>query len=148
MMENFYLDGGYTVVYVTKDWNGQNEATAVWFGNNHPLNISRRATQGPAADVQACTEAVQIAYRNDITKLMIKTDISYVYNAMTAWIHKWRENGWQTVNETYVRDRRDFQILDHNCELLGEVVWKLIGIEEEDAKCCLKAKLFARQSLP
>ncbi|KAF2886827.1 hypothetical protein ILUMI_19346 [Ignelater luminosus] len=143
----FIKENGYTVVYVTKAWNGQNEATAVWFGNNHPLNISKFATQGPAADIQACVEAVQIAYRNDITRLMIKTDIPYVYHSMTNWIHKWRRNGWQTVNETDVRDRRDFIILDHNCELLDDIVWELID-DQEDFDCCQEAKLFARQSLP
>ncbi|KAF2886447.1 hypothetical protein ILUMI_19727, partial [Ignelater luminosus] len=66
-----------------------------------------------------------------ITRLMIKTDITNVYNSMTEWIHRWKSNGWETVRDTEVRDKNDFMILDHNRILLDSVAWKLIGSEDD-----------------
>ncbi|KAF2897049.1 hypothetical protein ILUMI_09128 [Ignelater luminosus] len=85
---DFTKEGDYVVVFTDGacENNGKLNAKAgigVWFGNNHPLNVSEpvtgRATNN-TAEIQACVRAVNIAHGSGIKKLKIKTDSQFVIN--------------------------------------------------------------------
>ncbi|KAL3275871.1 hypothetical protein HHI36_020610 [Cryptolaemus montrouzieri] len=77
---NFIREQDYVVVYTDGacENNGKANAKAgigVWFGNNHPLNVSR-PVQGKAtnntAEIQACVAALEILYNEGIRKVKLK----------------------------------------------------------------------------
>lgn len=144
---DFEVVHDYVVVYTDGACqnNGKFNAKAgigVWFGPNHPLNVSKpvtgRATNN-VAEIQACIAAVKIALENDISNLYIKTDSQFVINSMTSWIHKWKKNNWKLVNGGDVKNKEDFVKLDELCEKLN-VKWEYVsghsnifGNEQADA---------------
>lgn len=130
---DFDTVGDHVVVYTDGACtnNGRPNAKAgigVWFGVNHPLNVSRPVDGKPTnnvAEIQACIAAVQLAIDNDIKKLCIKTDSQFVINSMTNWIKKWKKNNWKVVNGNDVKNKEDFVKLDSLCERLT-VKWEYV----------------------
>lgn len=87
-------DNDYVEVYTDGSCtnNGTKKARAglgVYFGENHPLNISApvsgRATNN-CGEIQAATKAIRIAHSMGIKKLAIKTDSKFVINSVTKWM--------------------------------------------------------------
>ena len=130
--------------------NGQPDAGAgygVWFGNNHELNVSAVVSGGKhsnqVAEIQAAIAAIEIALQENFSGLKIYTDSEYVYNGITNWIFKWRENGWRTSLGNPVANQVEWEDLEYevNCfeERHGRIVWRWIrahsgnfGNEEAD----------------
>jgi ribonuclease HI len=118
---DFSENNGYVVVYTDGacENNGKPGAKAgigVWFGNNHPLNVSKpvvgKATNN-TAEIQACICALKIAKENGIEKLNIITDSQFTINAMTKWIYSWKKNNWKLSRGNQdVKNKKDFQELD------------------------------------
>nr|XP_001810667.2 PREDICTED: ribonuclease H1 [Tribolium castaneum] len=132
---DFSRHGDYVTVYTDGacENNGREGAKAgigVWFGDNHPLNVSKpvkgKATNN-AAEIQACICAVQIARDNGIKKLQIITDSQFTINAMTKWIKSWKKNNWKlSSSKNPVKNKTDFQELDKLCEGL-DVQWQHVA---------------------
>ena len=119
--------------------NGQPDAGAgygVWFGNKHKhgLNVSKVVSGGKhsnqVAEIQAAIAAIEIAIQENFRGLKIYTDSEYVYNGITNWIFKWRENGWRTTLGNAVANQGEWENLedavDYFEEHHGEVVWRLV----------------------
>ena len=72
----------------------------IWFGPMHPHNVSALLL-GPTqtnnrADLTACVEALRAV---PLTQpLRVITDSKYVYDGVTAYMHRWALQGRQVVN--------------------------------------------------
>ncbi|XP_012277947.1 ribonuclease H1 [Orussus abietinus] len=115
---NFITDSdGYVNVFTDGacSSNGKKGAKAgvgVWFGDNHPLNISQPVDGRPTnnmAEIQAVTLAARQAHKEGIQKLKINTDSRFLISCITEWMPKWKKRGWMTVGNKPVINK---------CELL------------------------------
>ncbi|CAG9576045.1 unnamed protein product [Danaus chrysippus] len=119
--DDFKFDeDGYVQVYTDGacSSNGKNGARAglgVFWGEGHPLNISKpvsgRATNN-CGEIQAATEAIRTAIDNGITKLAINTDSKFLINSVTKWISGWKRKGWKLASGEPVKNEKDFKELD------------------------------------
>lgn len=145
---DFHVENDYVIVYTdgASENNGKKNAKAgigVWFGNQHPLNISRpikgeKATNN-VAEIQACVAAIEVALKHDVKNLCIKTDSQFVINSMTGWIHKWKKNDWKLSDGGPVKNKDDFVKLDKLCQQI-KIKWEYVpghsnhlGNEQADA---------------
>ena len=92
------LQDTYIDVYVDGacSYNGRGVPRAgigVWFGPNHPLNVSR-PSQGcqtnNSAEIEAVTVTAQQAHEAGIKKLRIKTDSKFLVNELRSSRSLWR----------------------------------------------------------
>lgn len=95
---------------------GARAGYGVYFGPNNPLNVARpvqgnRVTNN-AAEIQAATEAAEIAYNNGYNKIRIHTDSEFVQKSVNDWMPKWKDNGWRKASGEPVKNRTDFEKLD------------------------------------
>lgn len=145
--QGFETVDNYVVVYTDGacENNGRTNAKAgigVWFGDHHPFNVSKPVKGRPTnnvAEIQACIAAIEIAIKNDIKNLCIKTDSQFVINSITNWIKKWKVNNWKVANGNDVKNKEDFVVLDSLCQKLN-VKWEYVpghsnhlGNEQADA---------------
>lgn len=94
------LSNQYTDVYVDGACcdNGGVRPRAgigVWFGPDHPLNVSRRyrgRQTNNASEIEAATEAIRQAKRAGIDHLRIKTDSKVLLQGIQEWVPKWQTN--------------------------------------------------------
>lgn len=94
--------------------NNQNSnaraGVGVYFGDNHPDNVSRpvhgsRQTN-QRAELEAVHDAVEtIHQRNDGRRYDIKTDSQYSVDAYNNWGNKWQQNNWTTTKNEPVKHR-------------------------------------------
>uniref|UniRef100_T1IVV0 ribonuclease H n=1 Tax=Strigamia maritima TaxID=126957 RepID=T1IVV0_STRMM len=111
--------------------NGQKGARAgigVYWGPNHPLNVSEalvvRQTNN-RAELQAAVVAIKQAMYEGFQEITIFTDSRYVVWGMTRWIHRWIQNGWNTFYRKPVKNQADFQqLLDAENTIV--VNWELV----------------------
>lgn len=134
---NVYTDGACT-------GNGQKGSRAgigVWFGNNHPLNVSRpvigRATNN-MAEIQAVTVAAQQAKQAGIKKLKINTDSKFLIKCIQEWMPRWKSNGWKTADKKPVINKTELLEMEEALTSLN-VTWNhvnghvgIYGNEEAD----------------
>ncbi|XP_033219718.1 ribonuclease H1-like [Belonocnema kinseyi] len=126
-----YDNNGYVKVYTDGacSANGTDNARAgigVFFGNNHPLNVSQPASgrqTNNVAEIQAVTVAAYQARKAGIKKLRIYTDSEFLYNSATMWIEKWRNNGWITARGTSVANRSDFEEMEDALDCIDNIHW-------------------------
>jgi len=88
--------------------NGQANSVAgvgVWFGDNHPGNISERCP-GDQTNNRAELIAIIRALENTppSEKIIIKTDSAYSRGCIEEWLPKWRLNGFCTANGEPVKN--------------------------------------------
>lgn len=107
--------------------NGTEYARAgigVFWGDNHPDNVSRRL-RGPQtnnqAEITAALVACSIANRRNYDTLEVRTDSKLVVNAMNNWIHNWKSNGWRGSNGREVRNQDAWMRLDNAVQRLDRV---------------------------
>ncbi|CAF0709871.1 unnamed protein product [Brachionus calyciflorus] len=132
--------------------NGKPNATAgigVFWGTNHPLNISKRLNglqTNNRAEITAAVVAISQALTYNASELTIYTDSKFMMNAITDWIRKWKVNGWKSSTGEPVKNIDDFKRLDDLCSKI-KVNWEYVpghkghhGNEEADklATKCLK----------
>ncbi|KAF7643138.1 hypothetical protein LDENG_00244510, partial [Lucifuga dentata] len=144
--DGFTYMGDAVVVYTDGccSANGKNNAQAgigVYWGQNHPLNVSERLEgrqTNQRAELQAACKALEQAKERNIKKLVLYTDSKFTINGVTSWVKSWKLNGWRLKSGGQVINREEFEKLDRlNAEL--EVVWMHIpghagyrGNEEAD----------------
>ena len=129
---NYIVDkDGYVNVYTDGacSSNGRDNPRAglgVWFGDNHPMNVSKplegRATNNHA-EIEAATEAAMQAKRAGITDLKINTDSEFLVSCAKDWIPKWKANGWKTANNEPVINKSELIKMDKALDSLN-VEWK------------------------
>ncbi|XP_043474990.1 ribonuclease H1-like [Leptopilina heterotoma] len=130
--QNFIIDeDGFVTVYTDGSctFNGHEEKAragiGVWFGDNHPLNISApivgRSTCN-VAEIVAATKAVKAAKEAGIKKLKLHSDSNYVVQSVTAWMPKWKTNGWKSATKKPVINKDELMKLDEMLSSI-EVSW-------------------------
>ncbi|XP_076387354.1 ribonuclease H1 isoform X1 [Megachile rotundata] len=122
---NVYTDGACSS-------NGRKNAKAgigVWFGDDHPLNVSRpvvgRATNN-MAEIQAVTVAAQQAAKAGIKNLKINTDSQFLISCITSWMPKWKRNGWKTSNNEPVINKTELLEMEKALNSL-DVTWNHVN---------------------
>ncbi|XP_068136443.1 ribonuclease H1-like [Hyperolius riggenbachi] len=112
--------GDATVVYTDGccSQNGRIKARAgigVYWGPSHPLNVAERLEgrqTNQRAEIQAACRAIEQAKSQNITQLVLYTDSMFTINAITKWIHSWKQKGWKLSTGKDVINREDFEKLD------------------------------------
>ncbi len=109
--------------------NGKETASAgigVFWGPNHPLNVSKKLT-GVQTNNRAEITAAIVAITQSITygahELKIMTDSDFMIRCMTEWIKKWKKNGWKTASGGAVKNVDDLKKLDDLCSKI-KVKWE------------------------
>ncbi|XP_036331717.1 ribonuclease H1-like isoform X1 [Rhagoletis pomonella] len=117
----FEIDSeGYVIVYTDGSCinNGRPDACAglgVYFGENHPLNMSRPVTgrvTNNVGEIQAAIHAIKTARTFGIEKLCVSTDSQFLINSITMWINAWKQKEWRLKNGEPVKNAVDFKELD------------------------------------
>ncbi|PZC87230.1 hypothetical protein B5X24_HaOG201466 [Helicoverpa armigera] len=110
--------------------NGRSGARAgygVYWGPDHPLNVSSPVSGGRATnntgEIQAATRAMQQAYENGIPRVEINTDSKFLIDSATKWMPGWKQNGWKLASGEPVKNERDFRELDRAARNV-EVKWR------------------------
>ncbi|CAG8520416.1 4181_t:CDS:2 [Cetraspora pellucida] len=91
--------------------NGKDGARAgigVFWGNNHPRNLSERLPgykqTNNRAEITAVIRALETCPDSELP-LEIMTDSKYTINAYESWIPKWIKSGWKTANKKPVENQ-------------------------------------------
>ncbi|GLV45598.1 ribonuclease H1 [Carabus blaptoides fortunei] len=130
---NFSYDSnGYVQAYTdgSCENNGRTNARAgvgVWFGPDHPMNISQPATHratNNSGEIEACTRALESASSAGERNVTINTDSEFVVKSMNEWMPNWKNNGWKTSSGNPVKNRTEFQELDHAVRGMDNVQFK------------------------
>ena len=131
--------------------NGSNNAKAgigLFWGDNHPWNISNALTQehgeiltNNKAELRAAIRAVEIAREHNLDKLVINSDSKYVVLGITQWINQWLKNNWKNASGDKVKNKEDWTrllSLVGDCDV--EITWNHVpghsgvaGNEEADS---------------
>ncbi|XP_069165967.1 ribonuclease H1 isoform X1 [Procambarus clarkii] len=120
----------YLIVYTdgSCEFNGRNGAKAgigVYFGPNHPLNVSEpvkgRATNN-TAEIQAATYALELSKASGFSKVAVHTDSQFMINCMTSWLKNWKKKNWVKSDGEPVKNKEDLITLDAATEGLA-VKW-------------------------
>lgn len=126
-------DDGFVKVYTDGSCTGNGTSGAraglgVYWGNDHPLNISEpvsgRATNN-CGEIQAATKAIKQALQNKIKKLSIYTDSKFLINSITKWMPAWKKKGWKLKSGEPVKNQIDFKDLDSVVHKL-QIKWNYI----------------------
>ncbi|XP_042232542.1 ribonuclease H1-like isoform X1 [Homarus americanus] len=121
---------GFLIVYTDGacEFNGRNGAKAgvgVYFGKDHPLNVSEpvkgRATNN-TAEIQAASFALELAKASGFSKVSIHTDSQFMINCMTSWLKNWKKKNWVKSDGEPVKNKEDLIALDAASEDLA-VKW-------------------------
>lgn len=133
--------------------NGKRNAAAgigVFWGPNHPLNVSERLPgrqTNNRAEIYAAVRALNQAKQVGAKQVKLYTDSQFVIHGITDWINKWKTNGWKLSSGSPVINKEDFIELDNARNGL-DVEWvyvrghsHIIGNEEADKLAVAGAKL-------
>ncbi|XP_018564076.1 ribonuclease H1 [Anoplophora glabripennis] len=127
----FNKENDYVVVYTDGacENNGKANAKAgigVYFGDEHPLNVSKPVEGRPTnntAEIQACVQALKVIKSHGEDKAKILTDSEFTINCMTKWIKNWKKNNWKTASGGSVKNKEDLQILDTIMKTFTDIKW-------------------------
>lgn len=102
-----YTDGACSN---NQDSSRAQAGVGVYFGRDHPDNVSRPVAgsrqTNQRAELEAIHDAVEtIHQRNDGRKYEIKTDSFYAQNAYGKWGDNWQQNNWTTSKNQPVQHR-------------------------------------------
>ncbi|CAO1430365.1 unnamed protein product [Diamesa serratosioi] len=91
----------------------------VFFGVGSELNLAEpvkgRATNN-VGEIQASIEAIKIAQRYDIKRLIIFTDSQFLIKSACIWMGKWKTKDWKLPTGKPVANKEDFVELDRLIE--------------------------------
>ncbi|XP_046388188.1 ribonuclease H1-like isoform X2 [Ischnura elegans] len=100
---------------------GSQAGIGVWFGTGNNLNISAPAKGRitiNSAEIEAATAAIETAHSAGIKQLTLCSDSDFLVSAITKWIQKWQTNGWKTLFDEPVKNKKEFILLDKARKLL------------------------------
>ncbi|XP_067134818.1 ribonuclease H1-like [Centruroides vittatus] len=98
--------------------NGKNGARAgigVYWGPNHPLNVSERLEgrqTNNRAEIHAAVRALNQAKENGYNDVIIYTDSNFLIKGVTQWVKTWKKNGWKLSTGEPVKNKEDFEALE------------------------------------
>ena len=69
-----------------------------------------RQTTNNRMELRAVIEALQYLYSDE--PATIYTDSEYVLKGITAWINRWKSNGWKTADKNPVKNQDLWRVLD------------------------------------
>lgn len=99
-------------IYTDGACDGHNAGIGVFWGDNHPWNCSEpfydRPITNQRAEIAAIIRACEILDENNVEKTKeykLFTDSYYAYMIITSWFEKWKENNWQTIAGTPVKNK-------------------------------------------
>ena len=107
--------------------NGQNDAAGgygIYWGENNPLNTSEPLPDdgytptNNRAEMYASIRALQQATSQDILKLIVKTDSTYVIQGITSLLHKWKAD-----NSLQKRPNKDLWAILDSLNSSMQVQW-------------------------
>ncbi|XP_040286922.1 ribonuclease H1-like isoform X1 [Bufo bufo] len=104
---------------------GAQAGIGVYWGPNHPLNVSERLygrQTNQRAEIEAASRAVEQARDHNVTRLNVCTDSEYTIKGMTEWVPRWKKNNWMTLYGEEVVNKEEFESLDNLCKEL-DVQW-------------------------
>jgi len=95
-----------------------------------PTNEVKEENGGPVEEttnnVMEMTAAAQaISQVPPGSKCIVHSDSTYVIKGCQSWVHKWRENGWETSTGSAVINQKLWEWLYDLC-LTRDVVWKWV----------------------
>lgn len=101
-MLNIYVDGSYRL----SEHNGMCGGIGLYFGDNHPCNlsgviISENATSGR---LELIALYVALVVTDDIKRITIYSDSKHVVDPLTSKYSEYVSNGWQTKKKIYLAD--------------------------------------------
>ena len=96
-------------------------AVLLWDGHERELCGGEPATTNNRMELLGAIEALNALKRP--CQVRLHTDSRYVKDGITQWIHRWRQNGWQTAGRKPVKNadlwrRLDALIQQHRVEWL------------------------------
>uniref|UniRef100_A0A0N5ANA2 ribonuclease H n=1 Tax=Syphacia muris TaxID=451379 RepID=A0A0N5ANA2_9BILA len=110
-----WISDGVPVVYtdgscMSNGMKGRCKAGfGVFWGDNHPDNLSEPLHEGPPtnnrAELTAVIRALQQAEKKGYKRLVVKTDSNLLIQSMNVWIHSWRKNNWKTSTGSDVKNK-------------------------------------------
>ena len=94
------------------------------------------ATTNNRMELQAVIAALRWAAASGKQAIVIRTDSQYVRQGITAWIHRWKRNGWQTANKKPVKNAELWRLLDE-CNGAVQPEWEWVkghaGVRHNEA---------------
>ena len=97
---------------------GRKAGCGVYWGEKDARNMAERLwgdQTNQRAELWAVIRGAQSALQSGYEEIEIRTDSSYVINAMTNWIFTWKKNGFKSSNSKPVKNRELFMLLDSLC---------------------------------
>jgi ribonuclease HI len=96
-------------------------AVLSWAGHERELSGGEAHTTNNRMELTAAIEA--LAALKKPSRVRLHTDSMYVRDGITAWIHRWRQNGWRTADKRPVKNadlwtRLDEQMSRHKVDWL------------------------------
>ncbi|XP_008189552.2 uncharacterized protein LOC100570279 [Acyrthosiphon pisum] len=142
-----YTDGACS----NNGYKGACAGAGVWFGNDHPLNLSIRVpgTQtNNNAEIFSTIKAIERVYSTGLTRISIHTDSDFVIKSVNEWMPRWLSKGWKTSAGAEVKNKEMFMILNKRIQSMDSVSWTyvpghkgIIGNEEADKLARIGAKM-------
>lgn len=77
-------------------------AVLSWAGHERELSGGEAQTTNNRMELIAAIEA--LAALKQPSRVRLHTDSMYVRDGITAWIHRWRKNGWRTADNRPVKN--------------------------------------------
>jgi len=90
-------------------WRAVNSGNTVV---HHESGYSAQTTNN-RMELTAVIKALSWAKHHDVAApIVIRTDSQYVRQGITAWIHRWKQNGWLTAGKKPVKNAELWRSLD------------------------------------
>ncbi|CAK8698284.1 unnamed protein product [Clavelina lepadiformis] len=89
----------------------------VWWGDNHPLNLSRKLKgeqTNQRAEIAAVNTAIEQAIIAGHRSVLIKTDSMFIINCVTKWIPGWIRRNWLKADGKPVVHKKEFSQMLEN----------------------------------
>lgn len=86
-------------------------AIGVYWGPNHPMNVSERLAgrqTNNRAEIHAAVRALQQVRSVGGRNVTIYTDSSFLINSVTKWMDGWIKKGWKLSDGQAVKNKEDF----------------------------------------
>ena len=98
-------------------------AVLQWRDKEKELSGAASVTTNNAMELTAVIQALEALKRP--MRVIISTDSRYVKDGITKWIHRWKRNGWQTIDKQPVKNMELWQRLEAN-SAKHTIVWRWI----------------------
>ncbi|KAJ8679571.1 hypothetical protein QAD02_015358 [Eretmocerus hayati] len=114
-------------------------AIGVWFGPNHPRNISQLVEGNPTlndAEIQAATAAIREASDANIGSIVLKTYSRYMAETVRVYLETWKALGWIRTGGDPLANEESLKELDDALSLYddSDVLWVNCGSLQSHAR--------------